>query len=106
MGLVEDLSPKMTGKQRRHLRGLGHPLKPVVLVGQRGVNDNLIENLDDALTAHELVKVKVHDPEGVEEIATELAEKTASAMVQWLGKTLLFYREHPEEPRIKLPADS
>ena len=103
MGLVEDLSPNLTGKQRRHLRALGHPLKPIVLVGQKGVSANLIENLDDALTHHELVKVKVHDPDGVAGIAAELAEGTKSAVVQWLGKTLLFYRAHPEEPKIKLP---
>ena len=73
MGLVEELSSDMTGKQRRFLRGLGHDLNALVLVGQKGISDGLIENLNEQLLAHELVKVKVHDPDGIDDIARELA---------------------------------
>lgn len=103
MGLVEELSSEMTGDQRRYLRGLGHDLNALVLVGQKGVSDGLIENLHQQLLAHELVKVKVHDPDAIEEIARALATGTKSALVQWIGKTLLYYRAHPDKPTIKLP---
>lgn len=103
MGLVEELSPALTGKQRRHLRSLAHPLKPLVLVGQKGVTQGLIENLDEQLAAHELVKVKVHDADGIEATARQLGEATSSALVQWIGKVLLYYRARPDEPTITLP---
>lgn len=103
MGFVEELSPDFTGKQRRHLRSLAHDLNPVVLVGQRGVSDNLIENLDEQLLAHELVKVKVHDSDALEETARALAEGTGSAVIQTIGKMLVLYRAHPKQPTIKLP---
>ena len=103
MSLVDDLSPDLSGKQRRHLRSLGHALKPIVLVGQRGITDNLIENLTIALNDHELVKVKVHDSDALEEVAKQLVEKTESAVVQSIGKILLFYKAHPDEPTITLP---
>lgn len=103
MGLVDELSSAMTGTQRRHLRSLGHDLKALVLVGQKGVSESLIANLHEQLLAHELVKVKVHDPDNVEDVARALAAGTDSALVQWIGKTLLFYRAHPDKPTIKLP---
>lgn len=103
MGLVEDLSKGLTPKQRRHLKALAHPLKPIVLVGQKGVSPNLIDNLDAALLAHELVKVKVHDADSLVEVATELAEACGAQLVQSIGKTLAFYRAHPDEPVIALP---
>ena len=103
MGLVEELSPSLSGKQRRHLRALAHELKPLVLVGQRGVTETLIANLDEQLLAHELVKVKVHDPDSIEEVARELRDGTGAQLVQWIGKNLLYYRAHPEEPTIALP---
>ncbi len=103
MGLVEELSSTMTSKERRFLRGLSHDLAPLVLVGQKGVSKGLIDSLHQQLLVHELVKVKVHDPDGIEDVARALAAGTKSALVQWIGKTLVFYRAHPDKPTIKLP---
>lgn len=103
MGLVEELSSTMNGKQRRYLRGLGHELNALVLVGQKGVSDGLIQSLDEQLLVHELVKVKVHDADAIEAVARALAAGTGAALVQWIGKTLLYYRAHPEKPIIQLP---
>lgn len=95
---------ELTGRQRRHLRKLGHELHPIVLVGQRGVSDNLIENVAAGLLAHELIKVKVHDGEALEETAATLCEATGAHLAQTIGKTILLYKPHPEEPRIQLPS--
>jgi RNA-binding protein len=80
----------LTGKQRRHLRALGHKLEVVVHVGTGGL---------------ELVKIKVRDAAGVDrhDAAEELAKKTKSQVAQVLGYTVLLYRRHPQKPVIVLP---
>lgn len=95
----------LTGKQRRHLRALGHELKPIVQVGKGGIDDGLVAALDQALTDHELVKLKLGDAAGLERnaAADELAQKTRSEVAQVMGNTVLLYRAHPDEPQIKLP---
>ena len=95
----------LTGKQRRHLRGLGHSLQAIVQLGKDGVTDSVIAALDQALDDHELVKVRIGANALVErgEVGDILASKTRSDLAQVLGNTLLFYRKHPEEPQIRLP---
>jgi RNA-binding protein len=102
-GLVASLSPELTGKQRRHLRGLAHDLHPVVQVGQRGISENLVENFEAQILAHELIKVKVHDSGAMEDVARALHEQTGAQLVQEIGNILVFYQPHPEEPQIQLP---
>jgi RNA-binding protein len=98
-------APDLTGKQRRHLRALGHGLKVVAQVGKEGLTDGLVAAIDQALADHELVKVRVGEAAGIErhEAAAELAGRTDSAVAQVLGSTILLYRPDPEEPRIALP---
>lgn len=96
---------KLTGKQARYLRGLGHHLKPVVMIGKDEVNEAIIAATDEALDIHELIKVKLQ--EGCigdrKNIAAELAEATGASIAQILGKNFLLYRES-EEKKINLPA--
>jgi RNA-binding protein len=95
----------LSGKQRHFLRGLGHALEPVVHVGKDGVTDAVTTALSEALVAHELVKVKLgpNTPDERHTAADELAARTGSELVQVLGKVILVYRAHPEEPQIELP---
>ena len=98
----------LAGKEARHLRGLGHHLSPLVMIGKDGVTDNLTEALEAVLTAHELVKVKIQDgcPFAREEAAELLAKKTKSRIAQIIGKTFLLFRENKEQKedkKIKLP---
>lgn len=95
----------LTGKQRRHLRALAHDMKPIVQVGKGGIDGGLIGAVDQALTDHELVKVKVGEASGLDrhEAAENLATATKSEVAQVLGNTVLLYRPHPEDPQIKLP---
>lgn len=99
----------LTGKQGRHLRGLGHHLSPLIMIGKDGVTDNLIAALEAVLAAHELVKVKIQDgcPYAREEAAELLAKQTKSRIAQIIGKTFLLYRENKEQKedkKIKLPS--
>ncbi len=100
--------PPLTGKQRRHLRGLGHALEPIVLVGKGGVTQGLIKALDQALFDHELVKVKLgqNTPEERDEAAVALAEGTKGVVAQVMGNTILVYRRSPDMPKIVLPRDT
>jgi RNA-binding protein len=97
----------LTGKQRRHLRSLGHPLEPVVQIGKNGITDGVIAAVDEALEQHELVKVRIGTecPEDRHEVAERLGPATKSEVAQLLGRTILVYRRHPKEPKIKLPKE-
>jgi len=99
---------KLTGKQLRHLRGLGHHLKPLVMLGRDGITDNVIKAADAVLKAHELVKIKIGNGCLLErqEAADAIAAGTGSEVIQLLGKTFLVFRANPDrdgEHRIKLP---
>lgn len=99
---------KLSGKQKRYLRGLGHHLKPLVILGRDGLSKNVIIAINAVLVAHELVKIKVGNGCLLDrhEAAEDIAEKTGSEIIQILGKTLLLFRPNPDredEHRIKLP---
>lgn len=96
-------APVLNGAQRRHLRSLAHSLRPVVFVGEAGVSEAVIQALDDALSAHELVKVRLRQPTQKKEMAQSLAEASASALCGVVGHTIVLYRPDPEKPRIELP---
>ncbi len=95
----------LTGKQTRHLRALGHHLDPVVHLGKEGVTDALNKAIDQALTDHELVKVKLNPEAGDDrhDAAEAVAKAVGAEVAQVLGRTFLLYRRHPSEPKIKLP---
>jgi len=98
----------LTGKQARSLRALGHHLKVTAMVGKEGITESVCRSVDQVLTAHELVKVKIQEncPTGKTETAQELARRTKSRIAQILGRTFLLYRanqEIPADKRIQLP---
>jgi len=96
----------LSSKQTRHLRSLAHHLKPVVQIGGRGISVALIGATDDALEAHELIKVKLGDIEDRSEVraaATTLSEETGSDVVQVIGKTIVLFRQREKESAYRLP---
>ena len=95
----------LTGKQRRHLRGLGHHLTPVVQIGKEGLSEAFVGAVEQALEDHELIKVKILETASVDrhEVADELAAATRSEVAQVLGYTILLYRARAEDPAITLP---
>ena len=82
---------------RKALRAAGHHLAPVVQVGKEGVTPAVLQQLDEAVLAHELVKVKVGSecPEDRFEVAARFAAVPGMLLAQLLGRTLLVYRRHP-----------
>jgi RNA-binding protein len=96
---------KLDGKALRYLRGLGHALDPVVAVGKNGVTAALVRQTEQALEAHELIKVKVMQEAPVDrrEAAEDVAQKTGAVLAQVLGRTFLLYKARPKKPTIVLP---
>ena len=96
---------ELTGKQKRVLRGLGHAARPLLTVGKQGISEAVLRELEQCLLNHELVKVKALEgcPIPRRELGAALSAATDSALVQTIGRTVLIYRRHPEEPVIELP---
>lgn len=94
----------LTSKQRAQLRGLANPLEAILQVGKGGIGDALIKQVDDALTARELIKLSVLEtsPEPAREIAQALADATKSEVVQVIGLKLVLYRRNPKQSVIVL----
>jgi RNA-binding protein len=93
----------LTGRQRRHLRALANPRKPLVHVGEAGISEALLRALDSALDGHELVKVKLQQPADKKAEARLLAKKSGAELCGLVGHTVILYRRRPEDPRIELP---
>ena len=86
------------------MRGLGHDLKPVVLIGKSEITDTLLQETDAALERHELIKIKLLENSATDrrEAAAELAVNLQAEVAQILGRTFLLYRPS-REPKITLP---
>jgi RNA-binding protein len=95
----------LTSKQRQFLRGLAHPLAPVVRIGRGKLSEAVVEETRTTFLAHELIKVRI-DAEGPERraLADQLAEATGSEVAGLIGKTAILFRPNEEKPRIKLPS--
>ena len=96
----------LTGAQKKHLRGLAHHLKPMVQVGKNGVTDSVLQLIGKALDDHELIKVRLADPQGrKKELAEEIAERSGSVQVGLVGKVVTLYRRQPdpEKRKIEIP---
>jgi RNA-binding protein len=91
-------------KQIQHLKGLAHSLKPVVLLGNNGLTEAVVAEIDYALGHHELIKIKIptDDRETKGLIVDAICRETKATQVQIIGKTLVIYRES-EEKKIRIP---
>jgi len=93
----------LSGRQKRHLRALAQRLDPVVWVGDAGLGDGTVRALDEALTAHELVKVRMRAPDDKRALAAALASATGAELAGLVGHTAILYRANPDDPKIDLP---
>lgn len=103
------MQPPLSAPQRKYLKGLAHKLKPVVIVGQQGITENLIQSVDAALERHELIKIRFNEykeKEEKERLTRRIAERTAAHWVGTIGHIVICYRPQadPEKRRIRLPA--
>ena len=84
----------LSAAEKKQLRAIAHNLNPIIIVGDKGVSEGLLEELDRALEQHELIKVKVasNDREFRAQAMTEMAEKTNATQVQIIGKIVVLLR--------------
>ncbi|MDM1757403.1 MULTISPECIES: ribosome assembly RNA-binding protein YhbY [Acinetobacter] len=82
-------------QERKRLRQIGHALNPVVMIGDKGLSENVIEETNRALNDHELIKIKVsgEDREVRAAAITEIAKVTGAEVVQTIGKIALIYKK-------------
>jgi len=94
----------LNSKQTRFLRSQGHGLEPVVMIGNKGLSETVMREIDISLNAHELVKIKVQSDnrELRQKMLEEICEKLGAVAVQHIGKQLVVYRP-AAKPKIILP---
>lgn len=92
---------------RRRLRGLGHPLAPVVQIGKQGATEAVFKQVGQALLDHELIKVKLGGecPETRFELAERFGAESGVNVVQILGRTIVLYKRHPKKPKYEKVAE-
>jgi RNA-binding protein len=95
----------LSEKQKKHLRRLAHPLSPIVMLGNAGLTDGVVNELDRALTDHELVKVsaRIGERDVRNQALATLAARTSAELVQCVGHVGVFYRRRKELPKILIP---
>lgn len=95
----------LSNPQIRHLRGLAHSLKPVVMVGQHGLRESVLEEIGIALDFHELIKIKVSagDRDKRDDIIREITATTHAELVQRIGNMAVLFRRNTKKPKIVLP---
>lgn len=93
---------ELKSKDRAYLRSEAQTIDPVVYIGKNGLTDSVTAALDDALEAHELVKVRFQaSKEETRGISESLAEKTGALLVATTGFTAVFYRRNPDPEKRK-----
>ncbi|MCK7593273.1 ribosome assembly RNA-binding protein YhbY [Pseudomarimonas salicorniae] len=99
------MAQSLSAAQKRHLRALAHHLKPVILMGAKGVTESLTAELALALERHELVKVKLaaDDREERDAVIEALTSATGAALVQRIGNIAVLFLRNTKQPLIVLP---
>jgi RNA-binding protein len=95
-------APVLDARQRKQLRALAHHLEPIVRVGHAGATDAVVVQVAQALADHELIKVRLYEPEDKRALAAELALRSLSALCGLVGHTVILFRPRPKQSKIAL----
>jgi RNA-binding protein len=96
---------KLTNNQKKFLRSMGHALKPVVMVGQHGLSESVLAELETTMSKHELLKIKVRadGKDEKQQMINQIVEVSKSHLIQVIGNIMVIYRAFDEDPQIILP---
>jgi RNA-binding protein len=96
---------KLTNNQKKFLRSKGHSLKPVVMMGQHGLSEGVLAELQSSLEVHELLKIKIrtNDSDNKQRIIEEIINITNAHLIQVIGNVMVIYRAFDEDPQLILP---
>lgn len=94
----------LTSKQRATLRGIANGYETILQIGKTGITDQTIKQIDDALEARELIKIRTLEtcPTTSRQSADEISEKLGADVVQVIGSRIVLYRESKENKKIVL----
>lgn len=96
----------LTGKQKAYLKKLVHATKPVVMIGGKGVSEQVISTINDELDMKELIKIKFVDfKEQKKELFPQIAEQVGAMPIDLIGNMGILYLQNqdPEKQKIKIP---
>lgn len=95
----------LTGKQKRYLRSKAMTMEALYQIGKDGLGDNFIKQIDDALEARELIKIKIlkNSAEEVHDAGQNIGDELGAELVQTIGRCIVLYRKSKNKPKIELP---
>ncbi|MCI5726834.1 MAG: ribosome assembly RNA-binding protein YhbY [Clostridium sp.] len=95
----------LTGKQRAYLRGLAQDITPIFQIGKKGIEENFIIQVKEALEKRELIKIKVLENSGLDtrEASDELCRIVGAEGIQAIGSKMVIYKKSEKNPKIELP---
>jgi RNA-binding protein len=101
---MSESNPSFSSKQISHLRTLAHALKPVVMIGNNGLTEKVLHEIEIALNAHELIKIKVQGDDRAlrTQMLQDICTKSEAVAVHHIGKQLIIYRA-AAKPKILFP---
>ena len=107
--LLHSAAMSLSESQKKYLRGLGHQLKPLIIVGEAGLSESLLAEYTSTIEHHELIKVRVRaaSRDARDAIIDQLCKSNAALLVQRIGNVALLYRPNPDkkpEKRLRLPS--
>ena len=99
------LKMKLTNNQKKYLRSLAHDLKPFVMIGQNGLSESVLAEIDSTMLKHELIKIKlrVDNRKEKQQVIEKIIEFSHAELVQVIGGVLVIYRPFEDNPDIILP---
>ena len=102
---MKSMPIKLSESQKKFLRGLGHALKPVIMIGDTGLSESVMNEFCSTIEHHELIKVRVRASDRVkrDQIIAELCNTGSAELVTRVGNVALVYRRNDENPQIPLP---
>ena len=93
----------MNKQAQKFLRGISHDLSPVVMIADKGLSENVMHEIENALDLHELIKIKIRmDKQTRTEFTAEILKTTGATKIHAIGQTLTIFRHNPKNPQYDL----
>jgi RNA-binding protein len=104
-GLLQSVRMMLTETQKKFLRGLGHELKPTLIVADAGLSEAVMLEFDATITHHELIKVRIRaaDRMSRDTIISDMCNKGSAQLITRIGNVALVYRKNADQPKIPVP---
>lgn len=94
----------LSNSQKKYLRGLTHALDPVVMIADKGLNENVMAEIELALEHHELIKIKLRTERELRQAWIEqITQSTGAELVHQIGQVACYFRRNPKKPKVALP---